>query len=117
MLKLSVIAAAVLVGIFAYSTQTTLAEFASSNMASAAGNASPKSLYNANCARCHGADGHANTPKGREMDADDLTSGKAKGMSAATMSRIIKNGKGDMPGFKKLTAIQVSQIVGYVKSL
>ena len=111
MLKLSVIAAAVTIGIFAYSTQTTLAEFASANMVSAAGNASPKSLYTTNCSRCHGADGTAS-----KTDAADLTSGKIQGMSAATMSRIIRNGKRDMPGFKKLTAAQVSQIISYVKS-
>lgn len=75
-------------------------------------------VYNTNCAGCHGRDGHANTPKGRELDADDLTTGKVKGMSAAKMSRIIRNGKADMPGFgKKLTATQIAALVRYVKTL
>jgi mono/diheme cytochrome c family protein len=74
-------------------------------------------LYRANCARCHGADGHANTPAGRETDADDLTTGKVKGMAAARMAQIIKNGKGDMPAFKKLSAAQINGLVRYVKSL
>jgi mono/diheme cytochrome c family protein len=74
-------------------------------------------LYRANCARCHGADGHSNTPAGRETDADDLTTGKVKGMAAARMAQIIKNGKGDMPSFKKLSAAQINGLVRYVKSL
>lgn len=114
--RLSAVGAAVLIGIFAYSTQTTLATYVPVGM-SAESNSSPRSLYQANCASCHGGDGRANTPKGRETDADDLTTGKVQGMSAAKMSRIIKSGKGDMPGFgKKLTAAQIGQIVGYVKT-
>lgn len=80
-------------------------------------NSSQASLYRANCARCHGNDGHADTPKGRETDADDLTTAKVKAMSAAKMARIIKNGKGDMPSFKKLSAAQITALIGYVKSL
>jgi mono/diheme cytochrome c family protein len=76
------------------------------------------SVYRANCAKCHGNDGRADTPKGREMDADDLTTGKVKGMSVDKLTRVIKNGKGDMPGFgKKLSAAQITGLVKYVKSL
>ena len=78
---------------------------------------SQASVYRAHCARCHGNDGHANTPAGRETDADDLTTGKVKGMSAARMTQIIRNGKGDMPSFKKLSAAQIAGVVRYVKSL
>ena len=81
-------------------------------------NIGQRSVYNTNCASCHGRDGHANTAKGRETDADDLTTGKVKGMSASTMSRIIRNGKGDMPGFgKKLSAAQITALVKFVKTL
>lgn len=74
-------------------------------------------VYRANCASCHGSDGRANTPKGRETDADDLTTAKVKGMASAKMTRIIRNGRGDMPAFKKLSAAQVSSLIRYVKSL
>jgi mono/diheme cytochrome c family protein len=74
------------------------------------------SPYSANCARCHGGDGRADTAKGRELDADDLTTGKVQGMSTAKMTRIIKNGKGDMPAFKNLSASQISSIIRTVKS-
>lgn len=80
--------------------------------------ASQASVYRAHCARCHGADGHANTPAGRETDADDLTTGKVKGMSASRMAQIIRKGKGDMPAFgKKLSAAQIAGVVRYVKTL
>ena len=74
------------------------------------------SLYGTHCSSCHGGDGRSNTPKGRDTDADDLTTSKVQNMSAAKMSRIIKNGKGDMPGFaKKLTAAQITAIIRHVK--
>jgi len=80
--------------------------------------ASQKSVYQAHCARCHGADGHANTPAGRETDADDLTTPTIKNMSTSRMTQIIKNGKHDMPAFgKKLSAAQISGVIRYVKTL
>lgn len=34
------------------------------------------------------------------------------------MTRIIRNGKGEMPGFaKKMTAAQIAAVVAYVKTL
>ena len=82
----------------------------------AAETATLASPYSAHCARCHGADGKANTTKGRELDADDLTTGKVQGMSTAKLTNIIKHGKGDMPGFPKLTQAQITQIIRTVKS-
>jgi mono/diheme cytochrome c family protein len=38
-------------------------------------------------------------------------------MDAAKMARIIRNGKGDMPGNKKLSAAQIAGLVRYVKTL
>lgn len=117
LLKGSVIAAAVMIGVFAYWTRSAMAGFGPSFVVSAESSSSPRSLYNANCASCHGRDGQSNTTKGRETDADDLTTSKVQGMSAAKMAGIIKRGKGDMPGFgKKLTPAQISQIVSHVKT-
>lgn len=80
--------------------------------------ASQASSYRQHCAKCHGNDGRGDTPKGHELDADDLTTAKVKRMSASRMSAIIRNGKGDMPAFsKKLTAAQVAELVKYVKAL
>ena len=116
-LKASVVAVALLVGIFAYSTQTTVAKYVPA-VPAAESNASPRSLYVAHCSSCHGRNGRADTPKGRETDADDLTTGKVQGMSVSKMSGIIKRGKGDMPAFgKKLSAAQIKQIISHVKTL
>jgi len=79
---------------------------------------SPRSLYIQNCARCHGADGRAQTRLGKKLEAADLTSEDVKGMSTAKITRAITNGRPDMPAFrKKLTRQQIAQIVGYVRSL
>ena len=82
------------------------------------GSAGPRALYVQNCAKCHGADGRADTPKGREVDADDLTSSATKRASTAKLLRVITKGKGDMPSFaKKLTAEQIRQISRYIRTL
>jgi len=77
-------------------------------------NVSSRSLYNIHCASCHGRDGRSNTTKGRETDADDITGG----ISTAKTVRVVTNGRGDMPGFKrKLSAAQISSIARYVATL
>ena len=79
---------------------------------------SPRSLYIQNCARCHGADGRAETRLGKKLEAADLTSDDVKGLSTAKITRAITNGRHDMPAFKKkLTRQQITQIAGYVRSL
>ena len=72
--------------------------------------------YGTYCSRCHGGDGRSNTAKGRQLEADDLTDSSVQNMSAEKMTRIIRNGKGDMPGFRKLSAAQINQIIRTVKS-
>ena len=80
-------------------------------------NVTQASLYRANCARCHGNDGLSNTKEGRRTEADDLTDESVKAMGADKMARIIRNGKGEMPRNKKLSAAQIAGIVRYVKGL
>ncbi len=76
--------------------------------------ASPRSLYMQNCARCHGADGKANTATGRRLDADDISGG----VSTAKVIRTATNGRGKMPSFRrKLTPAQIRSIASYVASL
>ena len=79
--------------------------------------AASAALYRAHCARCHGNDGHSNTKDGRRTEADDLTEGSVKAMSAEKMTRIIKNGKGEMPANKRLSAAQIASIIRYVRGL
>lgn len=79
---------------------------------------SQASIYRAHCARCHGNDGRANTKEGRKTEAADLTEDSVKAMSTEKMTRIIRNGKGDMPAFaKKLSAAQIAAVIQYVRGL
>jgi mono/diheme cytochrome c family protein len=85
----------------------------SSPISTAEAFAGPAEIYAANCARCHGVDGRANTAKGKRVEATDFTSDwnrdEARGI------RIITNGKGDMPSFKKkLSAAEIKSVFGYV---
>ncbi|HTH51294.1 MAG TPA: c-type cytochrome [Pyrinomonadaceae bacterium] len=76
--------------------------------------ASPRSLYMQNCAGCHGANGKAETKLGRKYDADDISGG----VGTSKTIRIVTNGKGHMPSFrKKLTPAQIQQVAGYVSGL
>jgi cytochrome c6 len=86
-----------------------------SEMSETAGTApSPASLYAAHCASCHGRDGRAQTAKGRKTDATDFTDDWNK--DEARGIRIIANGKGDMPGFKrKLNQEQIKSLMSYVR--
>ena len=112
LVKLFAVTAFLLTSIFAFSTLETQATAAS---AAYEGEASPRSLYVQNCARCHGSNGKAQTAQGRKLEADDLTTSTA---SEAKIIRMITNGRGDMPGFRrKLSAAQISSVAGYVKGL
>ena len=72
-------------------------------------------IYAQNCARCHGADGRAQTRQGRSNDAVDLTSDDWT-PDTARDTRIVTRGKGDMPAFgRRLSAAQVSAVVQYVR--
>jgi len=106
------VAAVAAIGIIGIGSAATQTGYASSEVSS------PRSLYLQHCSKCHGADGRADTPKGRETDADDLTSASTKRASTAKILRVITAGKGDMPGFsKKMTAAQIRQVAGYIRTL
>jgi mono/diheme cytochrome c family protein len=72
-------------------------------------------VYAQNCARCHGANGRAQTRQGRASEATDLTSDDWI-PDAARDTRIVSRGKGSMPAFgKRLTQAQVSAAVQYIR--
>ena len=72
-------------------------------------------IYAVSCARCHGADGKANTPKGRQTNAVDLT-GEDWEPDDARDTRIITNGRGKMPGFKRsLKPDDIKSVVVYIR--
>ncbi|HEY0429032.1 MAG TPA: cytochrome c [Pyrinomonadaceae bacterium] len=72
-------------------------------------------IYAASCSRCHGTDGRAQTSKGRQTGAKDLTSAKWQPNEARAI-RAITNGKGRMPGFKgTLSAEEISLVWTYIR--
>jgi len=80
--------------------------------------AATRTLYRQRCAECHGNDGKSNTKKGRETEASDLTDPGVKGNANDKNIRIITNGKGEMPGFKrKLSPSQIASVARYIKTL
>lgn len=78
-------------------------------------------LFRNNCARCHGADGRADTPLGRTYQTPDLTDPEwwrknAKITSTASLISIVTRGKGGMPAFgKKLKRSEIRLLVGYAR--
>lgn len=72
-------------------------------------------IYAASCVRCHGADGKAQTPKGKQTGATNFTGSKWKPNEARDI-RLITNGKGKMPGFKStLSAEEIQAVWSYVR--
>ncbi len=73
----------------------------------------PSALFLEYCAKCHGQDGTANTPKGKQLMARDFTD--AEWQSSKNDAQLIKQvteGGEDMPPFgKKLTKEQIEGLV------
>jgi len=73
----------------------------------------PGDIYAANCAKCHGANGKAQTAKGKRAGATDFTSDWNRDQARGI--RIITKGKGEMPSFKgKLSPAEIQSVFGYV---
>jgi len=76
-------------------------------------------LWVANCAKCHGLDGKAQTEEGKKKGARDLSNGKwQRTISDERMIRSITRGRDMMPAWGKvLTPEQVKELVKEVRSL
>jgi cytochrome c6 len=85
----------------------------SSSPSPLAGDQHPSALFLEYCAKCHGQDGTANTPKGKQLMARDFTD--AEWQSSKNDAKLIKTvteGGEDMPAFgKKLTKEQIESLV------
>jgi mono/diheme cytochrome c family protein len=77
-------------------------------------------VFENNCAPCHGLDGKARTPAGKKLGAKDLSGSTLADADIAKQIRDgskDKNGKEKMPPFKeKLGAAEISAVVEYVKT-
>jgi mono/diheme cytochrome c family protein len=78
--------------------------------------ADARALWAHNCASCHGKDGSVTTTMGKKLGLKDCT--KEQGFSDVEAANVIKNGKGNMKGYKdKLSDADVKALVAYVRSL
>jgi len=100
-------------------TITTFAAFTTSLRA-----ADAKTLWDANCAQCHGKDGKADTKMGKALSAKDLTDRAVQSaFTDAKATESIKNGvkengKTTMKAFaEKLTDDEIKALVAYVRTL
>lgn len=79
-------------------------------------------LFNKNCARCHGADGRADTPSGHLYQTPNLTDPEWWKKNSAisdprTLRSIVTRGKAGMPAFgKKLTRSEINLLVDRIRS-
>ena len=73
----------------------------------------PSALFKEYCAKCHGEDGRADTPKGRQLMAQDMTDPEWQAEeSDAELIKVVTKGGEDMPPFgKKLTKEQIESLV------
>ncbi len=75
-----------------------------------------KALYESKCAMCHGKDGVAKPMAKGAGNFNDAA--WQKGATEASISKVIEDGKGKMPGQKgKLTPDQIKAVAGYVKTI
>jgi len=73
----------------------------------------PSALFKEFCAKCHGEDGKAQTPKGKQLMAQDMTDPDWQAeKSDAELIKVVTEGGEDMPPFgKKLTKEQIESLV------
>ena len=102
-------------------TKVSLFAFAllSSSILSFAQNPSDaKTVFIKNCALCHGADGHAQTPAGKAMQAADLTSPAVQNQSDSQIRTALAKGKGKMPAYGPALGDKgLDAMVKYIRTL
>ncbi len=76
----------------------------------AAGFEQGERLYEARCARCHGATGEGNPP------AFPALSGNDRLADTARIVGVLREGSGNMPPFPTLTAVETSALASYVRN-
>ena len=108
----------VLVTAFAVTMANRLGHTTDTKLAAAAPVPDAASLFNGQCAKCHGRDGRAKTTRGRQMHTRDLTTAEWQDdVSDERLFNSISRGKGKMPAFKKLSDAQIDSLVSYVRRL
>jgi len=74
--------------------------------------------YRQKCAACHGPDGKAQTPAGKNLGVLSFGDPAVAKMADAELSTVIEKGKGKMPSYgKTMNADEIKAMVAYVRSL
>jgi mono/diheme cytochrome c family protein len=78
-----------------------------------AGEEHPSALFKQYCVKCHGEDGKAETPKGKQLMARNFTDAEFQASKTdAQLIKTVTRGDEDMPPFgKKLTKEQIESLV------
>jgi len=73
----------------------------------------PSETFKKYCAKCHGEDGKAETPKGKQMKAQNFTDAEFQEKKTdAELIKTVTEGGMDMPSFgKKLSPEQIESLV------
>jgi len=75
-------------------------------------------VFKKNCALCHGPDGRAQTPAGKNLKASDLTSPAVQSQSDAQIREALAKGKGKMPPYGPALGDKgLAAMVKYIRSL
>ncbi|HWC65276.1 MAG TPA: c-type cytochrome [Thermoanaerobaculia bacterium] len=96
-----------------------LLSFLAAGAAALAADGRPSPLFLQRCAKCHGEDGRAQTPKGKKLKAQDFTDPDfQQHKSDAQLVEAITNGTDkDMPAFGKiLTPQEIETLIPVVRS-
>jgi mono/diheme cytochrome c family protein len=74
--------------------------------------------YRQKCAACHGPDGKAQTPAGKNLGVRSFGDPAVAKTTDAELSTVIEKGKGKMPSYgKTINGEDVKAMVAYVRSL
>ncbi|MDO9260363.1 MAG: cytochrome c [Flavobacteriaceae bacterium] len=78
-----------------------------------------KLLYSKHCKACHGAKGLGDGPKSKSVKGDlgDFSSAAFQAQTDGDLFYKIKNGRADMPNFKKITDEEIWLTVLYTREL
>jgi cytochrome c6 len=76
------------------------------------------SVYKQKCMTCHGVDGKAETPAGKDMKVRSFASPETAKMSDQELADAIEKGKGKMPKYgASMNADEIKAMVAYIRTL
>ena len=75
-------------------------------------------IFRNRCAVCHGLDGSGDTTLGKKLKIPDLRSEKVQRLTDDDLIKVVTDGMGEMPSFKKkLSRDSIYQVIGHIRKL